>query len=404
MSEQISFDQIPSVSNQPEQLPEPKTGKAQKRVHIETWGCQMNASDSEHMYALLRKENYEHTEQPEDADLIILNTCHIREKAYHKVLSRLGRLRPLKEQNSDLTIAVSGCVAQAEGQKLLQRSGEVDIVLGPGQIAQLPELVAKQKTSGESQKAIGFKPVKAPEQYEPLKTTNFDVNKNLVSRYVNIQQGCNNFCTFCVVPFTRGKERSHAPELIVERSRTLLAQGTREITLLGQNVNSYGLDLVDSGSIPASQRTPFVDLLEEVAQLPGLVSLRFTSSNPHDLTPELAELFGKYPTLGSYYHLPVQSGSNRILEIMRRKVTREEYLERLGWLRKAVPDMAVSTDLIVGFPGETDEDFEATLDLVRQAQFSFIFSFAYSKRKGTAAQRFKDQVAEETKKSPFGRA
>ncbi len=369
----------------------------QKKVHIETWGCQMNVADSEKMLAMLKTENYQLCDTPEESDLVILNTCHIREKARHKVISRLGVLRELKEKNHNFQIAVTGCVAQAEGKQLIQDSERnIDVLLGPGKIDELPRLLKEKVISGKPQISIGFR--RHEEQLEIIKEqaslapTESLAGKNEVSRFVNIQQGCNNFCTFCVVPFTRGREVSEHPNQILDNIKNMIATGAKEITLLGQNVNSYGLDLVERGDITASSSGPFYDILSKSLQVDGLERLRFTTSNPHDFTEDLANLYRDNPKLGRYIHLPVQSGSDRILAEMKRKVTLEEYWQRIHWLRDAVPDMAISTDLIVGFPGETEEDFQATLDLVERVRYSFIFAFKYSSRKGTAAARFKNQV------------
>ncbi len=360
----------------------------------------MNVADSERMLSLMKLEHYKWVNNPDDADLIILNTCHIREKAKHKVMSRLGVLKQLKTHKA-VTIAVSGCVAQAEGKKLLEQSSAIDILLGPGKIQELPRLVAEFNATQKKQIAIGFAKksdtlVVETEDEFPI-TPETLTGKNEVTRYVNIQQGCDNFCTFCVVPFTRGREISEKPASIIAQVAALVAGGAKEITLLGQNVNSYGSDLLESGVLVNTHDGPFVDLLRAVAQIEGLSRLRFTTSNPHDFTPALAKLFASEAKLGKYIHLPVQSGSDRILAAMKRKVTQEEYFERLAWLRTAVPDISISTDLIVGFPGETEEDFEQTYELVRKANYSFIFSFAYSPRKGTAAARFLEQVPNEVK-------
>lgn len=378
-----------------------------KKVHIETWGCQMNAADSERMLAILAEKNYALTQSADDADLVLLNTCHIREKAKHKVLSRLGILRELKRDRPGMKIAVAGCVAQAEGRRLLKAAPQIDVLLGPGKIEELPRLLEEHAASGQSSVATGFArrhthdgddaaaavtatPVTTELQAPPTLS-----GKREISRYVNIQQGCNNYCTFCVVPFTRGRELSRSVSDIVSESKALLASGAREITLLGQNVNSYGSD--------HGPETHFVDLLREVASLPELARLRFTTSNPHDFTKDLAELFASEPKLGRYIHLPVQSGSDRILQRMQRKVTAAEYLERVSWLRAAVPDIAISTDLIVGFPGETEEDFAATLALVEQVGFSFSFTFKYSPRNNTPAARYLDQVPEHVKEERLAR-
>lgn len=378
---------------------------AKKKVLVETWGCQMNVADSEKMLGLLMDRNYELTEKPEEADLVLLNTCHIREKARHKVVSRLGKLRENKTKNPNMKIAVAGCVAQAEGKKLMEISPTIDILLGPGKIDHLPELLTKHEQSGERVMAIGFDKNRGDHHHEEkkadadvaVKSNPVTTGKNEISRYVNINQGCNNFCTFCVVPFTRGREISRTPAEIVAESAALVAEGAKEITLLGQNVNSYGLDLMEQGKLTSSENGAFVDLLAAVADIPELQRLRFTTSNPHDFTKPLADLFVAKPKLGRYIHLPVQSGNDEVLQRMRRKVTVAEYWQRIEWLRAVNPEFAISTDLIVGFPGETDEQFEDTLRLVERVQYSFIFAFKYSPRKGTAAARFTDQVPEDVK-------
>lgn len=370
-----------------------------KKVHVETWGCQMNVADSEKMLSLLHGMDYVLTEDESEADLFLLNTCHIREKAKHKVVSRLGVLRELKKQRPGVKIAVAGCVAQAEGAKLLREAPQIDVLLGPGKIDELPDLLGRSVTSGAAAIATGFAKPESPKVESPRSRSGDVVpptltGKNEVSRFVNIIQGCNNFCTFCIVPFTRGREISRMPAEILAECRKLVDSGAREIMLLGQNVNSYGLDLVDKDELESGERGPFVELLEAVAALPGLERLRFTTSNPHDFTKPLAELFAANPKMGRYMHLPVQSGNDRVLEVMRRKVTVEEYRERIKWLREAVPDMAISTDLIVGFPGETEAEFEDTLRLVEEVQYSFIYAFKYSPRKGTAAARMPGQIPE----------
>jgi tRNA-2-methylthio-N6-dimethylallyladenosine synthase len=380
-----------------------------KRVHVETWGCQMNVADSEKMLSILAKEDYLGTSQVEEADLIILNTCHIREKARHKVVSRLGVLRELKKQKPGLTIAVTGCVAQAEGKKLLAEAPTIDLLIGPGKLHELGQMLQDHKATKTQQMAVGFaKPTydePTPEELDQMARhlgESLD-GKNEASRFVTIQQGCDNFCTFCVVPFTRGREVSERPQMIQAKVKGFLKMGAQEITLLGQNVNSYGLDLVEKGLIPQSPKGPFVDLLESLCQIEDLKRLRITTSNPHDLTEPLARLYGKEPKLGKYFHLPVQSGSNRILDAMKRKVTREDYLKKVNWFWEGVPDMALSTDLIVGFPGETEEDFEETLDLVDKVRYRFVFAFMYSPRKNTPAQRFSPQVPEEIKAQRLAR-
>ena len=383
-----------------------------KRVLVETWGCQMNVADSENMLAMLTRDNYVMTLSEQEADLVILNTCHIREKATHKILSRLGVLGLLKAQKPNLRIAVAGCVAQAEGKRLLKQSPAIDVLVGPGRISDLPSLLKQRQDTGKPALAVGFHkredhagatsvliepaPALAPAVVPPNAS-----GREEISRYINIAQGCDNFCTFCVVPFTRGREVSKLPREIIAEVAAFVDSGAKEITLLGQNVNSYGQDLAtwDAPDMPATSASDsrFVGLLKGVLSIPGLTRLRFTTSNPHDFTPDLAGLFADHPALGRYIHLPVQSGNDRILEVMRRKVTVDQYRERIRWLRDIDQEMAISTDLIVGFPGESDEEFEDTLKLVEEVQYSFIFCFKYSSRPNTAAARFRDQVPEAVK-------
>lgn len=373
-----------------------------KKVHVETWGCQMNVADSEQMLAMLKQQNYGTAATIEDADLIILNTCHIREKAVHKVVSRLGKLKALKQEKPTLQIAVSGCVPQMEHKRIAKSAPHVDIMFGPGQIQQLPKLLEENRLSHKLSTAFGFKsaPVTEP-AFKPGLLENSERpildGKNTVSRFLNIAQGCDNFCTFCVVPFTRGREVSLTPEVLMAEARSLIATGAKEIVLLGQNVNSYGLDLVRDGLLASSPAGPFVELLRSIETLPGLERLRFTTSNPHDFTAELAEHFLASKKLGRYLHLPVQSGCNEVLEAMKRKVTVEEYLAKIHLLRDLMPDMALSTDLIVGFPGESEADFQQTLQLMEQVRFHFVYAFSYSPRRGTAAARFAHQVPDEVK-------
>ena len=319
-----------------------------KSVHIETWGCQMNTADSEKMLSLLAERNYSLVGSAEEADLVLLNTCHIREKATHKVLSRLGVLRDIKQNKPGMKIAVAGCVAQAEGKRLIKSAPQIDVLLGPGKIDELPGLLSENASTGKTAMAVGFKakrdhhheetsdnqatatPNNPASEEAPLTVTQSITGKEEVSRYVNIQQGCNNYCTFCVVPFTRGREISRTPDQIFHDTKALVHFGAREVTLLGQNVNSYGLDLVDTNVLPITESGPFVDLLARVARIDGLERLRFTTSNPHDFTPHLAALYGSEPKMGRYIHLPVQSGNDEVLSRMKRKVTRAEFMERIA--------------------------------------------------------------------------
>lgn len=385
-----------------------------KKVYVQTWGCQMNVADSERMLGLLGRLNYRPTDTPNDADFILLNTCHIREKARHKVVSRLGEIRPLKEANPNLIIAVAGCVAQAESQALAKEVPYIDMIFGPDQIEDLPNLLEKVIKKSEADNKI--KESYSTNKGSPFILTQFDKkeegysipidvvppyydeNKNEVTRYVNIIKGCNNFCTFCVVPYTRGREKSRAENEILDEVKFLVEKGVKEIILLGQNVNSYGLDLIGAQDIHSSNgKLPFTDLLYAVSKVPGVERIRFTTSNPHDFTPNLAKAFADLHKVTNSFHLAVQSGSDRILDRMNRQYTRAEYFERVKWIRDVRPEIAFSTDIIVGFPGETEQDFEDTLSLVQEMQYAFIFAFKYSIRKGTPATRFKDQVPEEVK-------
>jgi tRNA-2-methylthio-N6-dimethylallyladenosine synthase len=278
-------------------------------------------------------------------------------------------------------------------------------LLGPGKIDELPRLLEEHAATKKAQVAVGFKKGRGDHEHEsprPMALPSLGATTE-ISRFVNIQQGCDNFCTFCVVPHTRGREVSRAPADVLTEARHLLAAGAREITVLGQNVNSYGLDLLSLDQLQTTEDGPFVDLLRDVAALPGLERLRFTTSNPQNFTPALARLFRDERKMGRYLHLAAQSGSDRTLERMKRKCTAAEFLERVAWLREGVPDMAISTDLIVGLPGETEAEFEATLRLVEAVRFSFSFTFKYSPRKHTPAARYLDQVPEEVKESRLAR-
>ena len=385
-----------------------------KKVFHQTWGCQMNVADTERMLGLLGTLNYRPTDNPEEADLVLLNTCHIREKARHKVVSRLGELRPLKAARPELILAVSGCVAQAEAKILAQEVPFVDMIFGPDQIEEFPALLEKVllnkapnsegvTTSHSSQRVIKTEFNKQEGYSIPVDVVPpyYNPEAEEVSKFINIVKGCNNFCTFCVVPYTRGREKSRSLEEVIQETRFYVEKGIKEIVLLGQNVNSYGLDLLQENhkkmSPTQAGKLPFAELLYEVAAVPGVERIRFTTSNPHDFTLDLAQAFADIPAICNAFHLPVQSGSNRILDRMNRQYTREQYLERVKWIRDVRPEIAFSTDLIVGFPGETDEEFDQTLSLVEEMKYSFIYAFKYSQRKGTPAVRFQEQVPEAVK-------
>ncbi len=351
------------------------------KLKLITFGCQANDLDSERISGLLLREGYTLTEREEEADLILLNTCAIREKAEHKVYSRLGSFQILKRERADLKIGICGCVAQQEGQALLNRFPYLDFVVGPGQLTAIPSLLQAGTTRGiATARTPGYSyPVSAPVQ-----------RQSNIRAWVSIMEGCDHFCTFCVVPFTRGRERSRPPQEIVEEIRRLKRQGYREVTLLGQTVNSYGRKLLP----PIS----FVELLRQIDQLVGdYMRVRFTSPHPLDVTDELAAAIAALPSLCEQIHLPVQSGSDRILHQMKRGHTRDEYLKKVALLRARTPEIAITTDVIVGFPGETEEDFQATLDLMQEVGFDGAFMFKYSPRPHTEAERMPDQLSEEVK-------
>jgi tRNA-2-methylthio-N6-dimethylallyladenosine synthase len=361
-----------------------------KKVHIKTFGCQMNAYDSERMAESLEAQGYAQTEDGEDADLVILNTCHIREKAAEKVYSELGRVRMAKERRKrdgrDTIVAVAGCVAQAEGQEIIARAPAVDIVVGPQSYHRLAELIEAAAVSGKGVVATDFP---AEEKFAHLPERR---GKAQPSAFVTVQEGCDKFCTFCVVPYTRGAEFSRSVEAILAEVKRLAANGTREITLLGQNVNAY------HGAGPNGRDWTLAGLLRLLAQLPAIERLRYTTSHPLDMDDELIALFADEPKLMPYLHLPFQAGANRILKAMNRKHSAAEYEDAIGKVREARPDIALSTDIIVGFPGETDEDFAATLALAERIRFAQAFTFKYSARPGTPAADLDSQVPEDVKR------
>ncbi|ABI67314.1 tRNA-i(6)A37 thiotransferase enzyme MiaB [Maricaulis maris MCS10] len=363
-----------------------------KRLFIKTYGCQMNVYDSDRMKDVLTPLGYESAETPEGADLVILNTCHIREKAAEKVYSELGRLRPLKDEKAasgGMTIAVAGCVAQAEGAEIMKRAPVVDLVVGPQTYHKLPELIAQaHRAKGE---ALDTE-FEVEDKFDRLGS---DRQVEGYSAFVTVQEGCDKFCTFCVVPYTRGAEWSRPVDQIVAEIRALAAKGIREVTLLGQNVNAF------HGAPPSGREAEGAwglgQLVRHVALIGGIERIRFTTSHPRDMDEVLIQAFADTPKLMPYFHLPVQAGSDKILKSMNRQHTAEEYVAIIDRLRAARPDIAISGDMIVGFPGETDADFEATLDLVRRVKFASCFSFKYSKRPGTPGAAMFNQVDEGVK-------
>ncbi len=357
---------------------------SRRNFYIETYGCQMNEHDSEKMSALLEELGYSRISSAEAADVVVINTCSIREKAEHKVYSALGKLKSLKKKNPAMITVVAGCVAQQEKEKLLHRAPHLDLVLGTHSIAQLPNLMEQIGESRHQVEATAFsKDVQSLHMNAPLK------GKNQICSYVTIMQGCSNFCTYCVVPFTRGPEQSRGLDEIVHEVRDLVKQGVKEITLLGQNVNAYGKDL-SNGAL-------FTDLLSELNRIPELSRIRFTTSHPRDFNDKVASAMADLNAVCEHIHLPLQSGSDRILAAMNRGYTSHEYMEKLQRLREKIPNVAVTTDIIVGFPGETQADFEDTLRALQTIRYDQIFSFKFSRRPGTVARELPDQVPEEIK-------
>jgi tRNA-2-methylthio-N6-dimethylallyladenosine synthase len=355
----------------------------QKRVYIETYGCQMNEHDTERMLRLLEEVNYLETKNTTEADFILINTCSVREKPEHKVYSALGRYKWLKQKRGAI-IGVAGCVAQQEGGRLLDRVPYLDMVIGTHAISMLPQLLQRIEISGERVCETGFNQNgKYSEAILPPKPL------AKVKSYVTIMQGCDHFCSFCIVPYVRGREKSRSSKEIIEEIRQLAEVGVEEVCLLGQNVNGYGKGC--EGEIG------FPELLERINEIEGLQRIRFTTSHPRDLSEELIQAFSKLSKLCEHIHLPFQSGSDEVLKAMHRGYTKESYLEKIDRMKKACPSIAVTADAIVGFPGEEEEDFRQTLDLIERVQFDDLYSFKYSPRKGTRAAQFKDKVEEKTK-------
>ena len=361
-----------------------------KSLFIKTYGCQMNVYDSDRMADVLAPLGYAPSTDADTADMVIINTCHIREKASEKVFSELGRLRLWKERESaagrDVTIAVAGCVAQAEGEEISRRAPWVDVVVGPQAYHRLPQLVARTDPAARHAVIDTDFPVEdkfdfLPEEHTPRGPAAF----------LSIQEGCDKFCTFCVVPYTRGAEFSRPAESILTEARRLLASGSVELTLLGQNVNAW------RGEAPDGGMWNFARLLRALADLPGPERLRYTTSHPRDMDEDLITAHGDIPQLMPYLHLPVQSGSDRILEAMNRHHSRDDYLRIIEKLRAVRPDMALSGDFIVGFPGETDRDFADTINLIAEVNYASAYSFKYSPRPGTPAAASEDQVEEHVK-------
>lgn len=361
-----------------------------KKVFVKTYGCQMNVYDSERMRDVLGPLGYAETGKPEEADLVILNTCHIREKAAEKVYSELGKIRRMKQdrakQGAEMLIAVAGCVAQAEGEEIVRRAPAVDLVFGPQTYHRLPQLLARRRQAGRAVVETEFP---AEDKFEGLDTKTLP--RRGVAAFLTVQEGCDKFCSFCVVPYTRGSEFSRPVEQVIAEARRMAGQGVKEVTLLGQNVNAYhGLD-------SRGQNIGLGALVAELSRIDGIERLRYTTSHPRDMTDDLIAAHAENPKLMPYLHLPVQSGSDSILKAMNRGHTADAYLRLIEKIRTAKPDIAMSGDFIVGFPGESDHDFESTLELIREVGYASAFSFKYSARPGTPAAENRKQVSESEK-------
>ena len=363
----------------------------EKRLYIKTYGCQMNVYDSERMADVLRPLGYGLADEPEGADLVVLNTCHIREKATEKVYSELGQIKRLKAKKAAdggaMLVAVAGCVAQAEGAEIQRRQPAVDLVVGPQSYHRLPELIARAHRAAGEALAADFAPEAKFDALTPARTPSG------VTAYLTVQEGCDKFCSFCVVPYTRGPEYSRPAAAIEAEARALARRGVREVTLLGQNVNAY--DDGEGGGLAA--------LVRRLARIPGLARIRYTTSHPRDMDDALIAAHGEVEALMPYLHLPVQAGSDRVLKAMNRGHTAEHYRRLIERIRAARPDIALSGDFIVGFPGERDADFEATLQLVRDVGYASAFSFKYSRRPGTPGAAMPGQIADEVKAERLAR-
>ena len=363
--------------------------KPPKKVFIKTFGCQMNEYDSDKMADVLHAfDGYEKTQEAAEADVILYNSCSVREKASEKLFSDLGRIRELKAANPDLIIGVGGCVASQEGDGIVKRAPYVDLVFGPQTLHRLPAMIQAKRLSGQSQVDISFPEVEKFDHMPPARVEG-------VTAFVSIMEGCSKYCSFCVVPYTRGEEISRSFESVMAEIRDLAGKGIKEVTLLGQNVNAYvgELDDGEGGNIDAD----FALLLSAVHAIPGIERIRYTTSHPLEFTQRLIDAYGKLPKLVSQLHLPVQSGSDKVLAAMKRNYTAMEYKSIIRRLRAVRPDISISSDFIVGFPGETEDDFERTLKLIEEVQFDGSFSFIYSRRPGTPAASLLDETPYDVK-------
>ncbi|MBN2796349.1 MAG: tRNA (N6-isopentenyl adenosine(37)-C2)-methylthiotransferase MiaB [Clostridia bacterium] len=361
-----------------------------KKFFIITYGCQMNEHDSEKLRASVERMGYQLTFVYEDADLIIVNTCCVRENAELKVYGKIGTFKPLKQKNPNLIIAICGCMMQQQHvvEEIKKKYRHVDVVFGTHNVHNFPSLLKDAYTQKNTVVQVWDIDGEVIEGLDSHR-------KYELKAYVNIMYGCNNFCTYCIVPYTRGRERSREKEVILAEIRDLVKNGTKEVTLLGQNVNSYGKTL--------SQPVSFDELLEEVAQVEGLKRIKFMTSHPKDLSRHVLDVMAKYDNVSSYLHLPVQAGSNALLKAMNRNYTRESYMETIRYAKEHIPNLTISTDLIIGFPGETEEDIEMLIDLIKEVRYDSAFTFIYSQRKGTPADEMENQIPEDIKHVRFNK-
>ena len=350
-----------------------------KSYFIETYGCQMNVADSELIETILKNQGFQKSNEPTNADAIFLNTCAIREHAEEKVHSQLGRYHIIKKERPDTLIGVVGCMAQSLKQDLLEKRPYIDIILGPDSYRRLPELLNRSR---DDQKSLVDTKLSRFEVYDDL----FPSRKEGINAWISIMRGCDKFCTFCIVPFTRGRERSRSLSSIVNEAELAVSQGYKEITLLGQNVNSYKYE-----------DCHFHELLENIANIPGVKRIRYTSPHPNDISDELLNTMSRHDNICNYIHLPMQSGSDRILKRMNRNYSKEQFIKIANTIRNILPNVGISTDIIVGFPGETDADFHDTIDIMDKIKFDSAFNFKYSPRRGTKASEYDDQVNEKVK-------
>ena len=387
IKEMKGFSDLHGLKGEKSEIPSKYNNRFQQGAFfIKTMGCQMNKYDSDYLRRSLINRGLFPVSEPEDADIILINTCTVRAKPEQKAYSLLGRLSPLKKKKPGLILGIVGCLAQQQGAALIKRFPGLDLVMGPRDIGRIDEIIDRIVDNREKVVATNLKPL--PPELVPTK----GYFKGNVTGFISIMEGCNNFCTYCIVPFVRGREVSRSPEQVLLETKNLTSEGIKDITLLGQNVNSY---LWDGGG-----RWDFPFLLRELSKTKGLLRLRFTTSHPKDLSDDLIQCFGDLVNLCPHIHLPFQAGSDQVLKRMGRGYTREKYMQLIRKLRTVRPDVAITSDVMVGFPGESETDFEMTLDLIRQVQFDSLFSFKYSDRKGTLAQKMPDKVdkAEKSKR------